>query len=284
MYQRVKAYVEAYHMLGKEDRVIAGISGGADSICLLFVLLELKKELGFDLVAVHVHHGLRGEAADRDEDYVRQVCTEQKIPLEVFHRDVRAYAGERGLTEEEAGREVRREAFLECAVRRSATRIALAHHRNDNAETVLFHLCRGSSLEGLSGIPPVSGCWIHPLLCVDRREIESYLEKRGISYCTDETNQEMCYTRNRIRGRVIPCLEENVNPRAMEHIADTAQRLRLAAEFVREEALTTEQQNHPSETALDHVVPDFLIVNDGTLEDLYNKVCNLVVDRYGVCA
>ena len=81
MYQRVKAYVEAYHMLGKEDRVIAGISGGADSICLLFVLLELKKELGFDLVAVHVHHGLRGEAADRDEDYVRQVCTEQKLSL-----------------------------------------------------------------------------------------------------------------------------------------------------------------------------------------------------------
>ena len=236
MYQRVKAYVEAYHMLGKEDRVIAGISGGADSICLLFVLLELKKELGFDLVAVHVHHGLRGASADRDEAYVRQVCKEQKVPLEVFRRDVRAYAKERGLTEEEAGREVRREAFLECAARRGATRIALAHHRNDNAETVLFHLCRGSSLEGLSGIPPVSGCWIHPLLCVDRREIGSYLEKRGISYCTDETNREMCYTRNRIRGRVIPCLEENVNPRAMEHIADTAQRLRLAAEFVREEA------------------------------------------------
>lgn len=236
MYQRVKAYVEAYHMLGKEDRVIAGISGGADSICLLFVLLELKKELGFDLVAVHVHHGLRGASADRDEAYVRQVCKEQKVPLEVFRRDVRAYAKERGLTEEEAGREVRREAFLECAARRDATRIALAHHRNDNAETVLFHLCRGSSLEGLSGIPPVSGCWIHPLLCVDRGEIESYLEKRGISYCTDETNREMCYTRNRIRGRVIPCLEENVNPRAMEHIADTARRLRLAAEFVREEA------------------------------------------------
>ena len=204
MYQRVKAYVDAYHMLGKEDRVIAGISGGADSICLLFVLLELKKELGFDLVAVHVHHGLRGEAADRDEDYVRQVCTEQKIPLEVFHRDVRAYAGERGLTEEEAGREVRREAFLECAVRRSATRIALAHHRNDNAETVLFHLCRGSSLEGLSGIPPVSGCWIHPLLCVDRREIESYLEKREICSGGGTAVQRPCRRYSPYRNRTQP--------------------------------------------------------------------------------
>ncbi len=235
MYQKVKAYVERYHMLEKKDRVTAGISGGADSICLLFVLLELRQEIGFALSAVHVHHGLRGADADRDETYVRKVCREQQIELKVFHEDVKTYARERRLGEEEAGREVRREDFLKHCSQWNGTKIALAHHRDDNAETLLFHLCRGSSLEGLGGIEPVNGPWIHPLLCVDRKEIESYLGKRGISYCTDETNLGLAYTRNRIRNQVLPCLTENVNLKAAEHIADAAEQLRLAAEYIREE-------------------------------------------------
>ena len=104
MYQRVKAYIREQKMLKSEDRVIAGVSGGADSICLLFILLELKKELGFELMAVHVHHGLRGSSADADEEYVKKVCRDQKVQLFVFHEDVAAYAKNYHLTPEEAGR------------------------------------------------------------------------------------------------------------------------------------------------------------------------------------
>ena len=111
MYQRVRAYVEKHHMLNKQDKVIAGVSGGADSICLLFMLLELKKELGFSLVAVHVHHGLRGKSADEDEAYVRKVCAKQNVELFVFHENVDLYAKQKGYTQEEAGREIRRQIF-----------------------------------------------------------------------------------------------------------------------------------------------------------------------------
>lgn len=237
MYQKVKAYVKTYHMLEKKDRVIAGISGGADSICLLFILLELQKEIGFSLAAVHVHHGLRGEAADADEEYVRTVCRKQGVKLEVFRRDVKSAARQYRLSEEEAGREVRREAFLEFCSKWGGTKIALAHHRDDNAETLLFHLCRGSSLEGLAGIAPVKDLWIRPLLCVNRREIESYLEKRGISYCTDETNLGIDYARNRLRNQAIPYLEEHINQKAASHMADAAEQLRMAAEYIREETM-----------------------------------------------
>ena len=235
MYQEVRTYIQKHRMLKRKDKVVAGVSGGPDSICLLFMLLKLRQELELSLAAVHIHHGLR-QAADADEAYVRRLCSEWGVKLFVFHENVAEYARIHKLTMEEAGRNVRRMRFEEVSASLGGAKIALAHHQDDNAETLLLNLCRGSRLRGLGGIAPVEGAYIRPLLGIRKREIESYLEKRGISYCTDETNQEMCYTRNRIRGRVLPCLEENVNPRAMEHIADTAQRLRLAAEFVREEA------------------------------------------------
>ena len=202
MYRKVREYIKTWQMLGREDKVIAGISGGADSICLLFMLLELKEEMEFRIAAVHIHHGLRNETADRDEAYVRSVCGKENVELFVYHEDVKQYAKERGLTKEEAGREVRRRCFLEVLREQGGTHIATAHHKNDNAETVLWNLCRGTGLKGMGGISPKNGVWIRPLLCLERKEIESYLEKGGISYCTDETNLEDAYTRNRIRNHV----------------------------------------------------------------------------------
>ncbi|MGN1167389.1 MAG: tRNA lysidine(34) synthetase TilS [Lachnospiraceae bacterium] len=236
MYQRVKSYIREQKMLKKEDRVIAGVSGGADSICLLFMLLELKKEMGFDLLAVHVHHGLRGESADADEQFVRQICEEKKVELFVFHEDVAAYAKNHHLTSEEAGREVRRSIFLRVLEEQNATCIALAHHQNDNAETFLWNLCRGSGLKGLRGILPKNGVWIRPLLCLNRKEIESYLEKRGISYCTDETNLEDDYTRNRIRNHVIPYLEDNINSQTVSHITESMRQLQNISSYIEKEA------------------------------------------------
>ena len=235
MYCKVREYALKHRMFSEKDRVIAGVSGGADSICLLFMLMELKKEIGFSVVAVHVHHGLRGESADRDEAFVREICQKHNIELQIFHEDVKAYAKTYNFTEEEAGREVRRKVFSKVQEEQGGTKIALAHHKNDNVETFIWNLCRGTGLKGLGGILPVTGVYVRPLLCLSRKEIETYLEEIGISYCTDETNMEDTYTRNRIRNHVIPYLQENINVQTPEHIADVIENLRRFNEYVEAE-------------------------------------------------
>ena len=235
MYQHIKAYVEKYHMLQKKDHVIVGVSGGADSVCLLFMLIDLKKEYDLTLTAVHVHHGLRGDSADADERYVEKLCKEQGVELYVAHEDVAAYAKEQKLTVEEAGRNIRRTVFERVRKEKQGTRIALAHHQNDNAETLLWNLSRGCGLRGACGISPVEGIYIRPLLCVQRQDIETYLHENGIAYCTDETNLEDHYTRNRIRNHIIPYLKEEINVQAVEHIAETTEMMRMVLRFVESE-------------------------------------------------
>lgn len=235
MYQKVKAYVKKWHMLQKEDSVIAGISGGADSVCLLFMLLKLQKELGFALMAVHVNHGIRGVEAERDEAYVKRLCREWNVRLKVYRENIPAYAKENRLTEEEAGREVRRICFQKVLKEWGGTKIALAHHENDNVETLIWNLCRGTGIRGLGGIAPANDVWIRPLLCVKRREIESYLKKRGISYCTDTTNTDRRYMRNRIRMDVIPYLEDCVNTESVSHMGKTMERMYELEQYILEE-------------------------------------------------
>ena len=232
MYQKVSTYIKEHHMLNEQDRVVIGVSGGADSICLLFMLIEMQKELGFSLTAVHINHGLRGDAAFRDEAYVQKICEEQNVELVVFHEDIKSYAKTYGYTEEEAGRELRRRRFLQVLEEKKGTKIALAHHKNDNVETFLWNLCRGTGLKGMRGILPVTGRWIRPLLCLERNEIEEYLGQRNISYCTDLTNYENAYTRNKIRNQVIPYLEEHVNAQSMNHMAEAIENMRLLNEYV----------------------------------------------------
>ena len=235
MYQKVKAYVKKWHMLQKEDSVIAGISGGADSVCLLFMLLKLQKKLGFALMAVHVNHGIRGAEAERDEAYVKRLCRQWNVRLKVYRENVPAYAKEHGMTEEEAGRDIRRTCFCKVLKEWGGTKIALAHHENDNVETLLWNLCRGTGIRGLGGIAPVNDVWIRPLLCVKRREIESYLKKRGISYCTDTTNADRRYMRNRIRMDVIPYLEDCVNTESVSHMGKTMERMYELEQYILEE-------------------------------------------------
>lgn len=235
--------------------MIAGVSGGADSVCLLFVLLELQKELNLSIHAVHVNHGLRGEAADADEQFVTELCEQYHVPLEIFRVDLEWIAKNRKQSLEEAGREVRREAFLETAKRleeegAEGTRypdeenvaeespgsmnikIALAHHQNDNAETLLWNLSRGTGLHGLGGIRPVHDMWIRPLLCVSREEIEGALAEMGQEFCTDLTNLETTYTRNKLRHQILPILEQEVNPATVRHMNEAMEQMNLLREFV----------------------------------------------------
>ena len=221
MYQRVKTYVEKHHMLQEHDHVITGVSGGADSVCLLFMLKELEKEMPLELTAVHIHHGLRGDSADADEKYVKALCRRLGVECLTFHENVEQYAKDQRLTLEEAGRNIRRRIFEQVCREKNGTKIALAHHQNDNAETLLWNLSRGCGLRGLGGISPVEGeniSYIRPLLCVQRREIEAFLQENGIAYCTDETNLEDHYTRNRLRNHVIPYLEQEINPQTVQRI------------------------------------------------------------------
>ena len=235
MYENVRAYVRKKGMLEKRDRVIAGVSGGADSICLLCMLLDLAGEFDLDLVAVHVNHGLRGAEAQADEEYVKAFCSQRNVILEVYHVDVKAVAGERKLTQEEAGREIRRECFADAVRKHGGTKIALAHHMNDDVETLFLNLARGTGLKGIGGMRAVNGMYIRPLLCMKRKEIEAYLEKNSIKYCIDSTNLEDSYTRNRIRNHVIPYMEQHINEKTVEHTEELMEQMCTLQEYVEEQ-------------------------------------------------
>ncbi len=216
------------------DKVLAGFSGGADSLFLLLFLHEFKEKLAISVEAVHVHHGIRKDTADRDEAFCRAFCEERGIKLYVCHRNAKDYAEERGLSLEEGAREVRYQAFYEICEKTGTHKIALAHHKNDAAETFLFQLIRGSGLRGLSGIPEsrtmteTSGgekiMILRPLLSLTKEEIKDYLASHGLTWCEDETNEELSASRNRIRHQVIPELEM-IRPDAVDKIWDTAEYL-----------------------------------------------------------
>ena len=229
-------------MLTCSDRVIAGVSGGADSVCLFLMLLELREKIGFDLIAVHVHHGLRGEAADQDQQFVEALCEQHRIQLEIFRVNLESIAKKRKQSLEEAGRMVRREAFDSVCKKYGGNKIALAHHQNDNAETLLWNLSRGTGLDGLGGIRPVNGKFIRPLLCMNREEIEEYLAKRKQSYCIDETNAGTDYTRNKLRHLVLPILEEQVNSAAVRHMNETMEQIWELQEYMQEQVEAAYQE------------------------------------------
>lgn len=230
--REVERFIRKHGMIGKGDVVIAGVSGGADSVCLLFVLCALREKMGFQIKVCHVNHGIRGADADADEAYVSRLCRELGVPCRFFHKDVELIARKRKQSPEEAGRMVRREAFETMCREDGGTRIATAHHRDDNAETILWNMARGTGLKGLRGIQPTAGKWIRPLLALTREQTEGYLKEKGISWCEDVTNSEDDYTRNRIRHNILPALEEQVNPGAARHLDEISRQAREVWDYL----------------------------------------------------
>lgn len=218
-------------MLKDGDRIVAGISGGADSICLLFVLLQWAKQIPLSLAVVHVHHGIRKEA-EEDARYVEELCGQQGIPFFLTRADARARAAQDRCSEEEAGRNIRYEAFAKAAQEFRADKIAVAHNSNDCSETMLFHLFRGSGLKGLCGIAPVRGNIIRPLLCLERSEIETYLQQKNLLWRMDCTNAGDDYTRNRIRHHILPYAEREIVSGCVNHMTRTAQLLAEAEDYL----------------------------------------------------
>ena len=214
--------------------VLCAVSGGRDSMALLHVLLHLGTRQGFSVSAAHYNHRLR-ESAVRDEALVRGWCGKKGIPLVTGSGDVRAYAKETGRSIEDAARTLRYTFLSDAARECGADFIATAHHRQDNAETLLLHLLRGSGLQGLGGIAPVRGKLVRPLLDVCRADIDGYIAENAIPYADDETNEDTVYTRNRLRLELLPLLEA-ISPGSVNRIAAAASLLRSDEEFLQKTA------------------------------------------------
>lgn len=225
MTNKLEAFLRAYHMVSPGDRVICALSGGGDSVALTFALYLLKDKLGITLEAAHFNHHLRGEESDRDEQFVRSFCDHYGIPLHLGGAEVQT--GPKGL---EASARAARYGFL----RSLPGKIATAHTADDNAETVLMHLVRGTGLKGLGGITPVSGTVIRPMLLVTRREVEDFLAEYALPHVEDSSNGSDAFLRNRIRHGVMPLLKGE-NPRISENLSRMALRLRLDEACLSEE-------------------------------------------------
>lgn len=220
----IETTIREHHLIHEGEHVVMGLSGGPDSVCLFFVLKELSEEMNFRLHAVHVNHSFRPGAAEKDQLYVEELCRQAQVPCRTFVYDCNALAREKGLTSEEAGRQARYEAFYKTAeelqVPKEKIKIAVAQNANDQAETVLFRLMRGSGTDGLAGMEysrmEKDICVIRPLLDTWRKDIEDYCREKKLKPRIDRTNLEPVYTRNKIRLQLIPYLEENFNPNIME--------------------------------------------------------------------
>ncbi|GAA0181561.1 tRNA lysidine(34) synthetase TilS [Clostridium sediminicola] len=212
MITKVKETIKKYNMIEEDDLIIVALSGGPDSVALLHILYELKDKLKIRIVAAHVNHGLRGKDSDDDEKYVSEICSKYDIPLYSKRFDIHQIAKTKGLSCEMAGRESRYDYFSALMKKISANKIALAHHANDQAETILMRLIRGSGIEGLIGIKPVRDkIFIRPLISITRKKIENYCEDNKLLPRIDKTNYETIYSRNKVRLELIPYIEENFN-------------------------------------------------------------------------
>ena len=230
----VHEYIKKNKLLTKGDNLILGVSGGADSVCLLYILNELKDEYDLKITAVHVNHMIR-ETAGRDEEFVEKLCKKLNADYLSFKIDCPAVAKRDGLSLEEAGRNERYRLFSKAGDEKYGGgnyKIAVAHHMDDLAETLIFNMARGTGIAGLSSVKCKKDNLIRPLLCLTRAQIEEYLEQKGISHVEDETNFSDDYARNKIRHKIIPTMNE-ITEKAVNHMASCAGQLGEIEDFLR---------------------------------------------------
>lgn len=239
MIEEIRKEMEQFHMLEQGDRVLIGFSGGADSVCLTQILYELSEQYKLTLGAIYCHHGIRGEEADEDGRFVKAFCQERGIAFYEAEERVEERARRNRQSVEEAGREFRYECFQRVMQEEGYQTLALAHHADDRAETMLFHLARGTGIAGLCSMEPVRPFGqkrrlIRPLLWVKKSRIEGWLMEKQLSWRIDHTNLSDQYTRNRIRHHIIPEMGK-VNDRAVEHMGETADAMSEISSYLKEE-------------------------------------------------
>ena len=236
MKAKVKAFITRYGMIKRGDKVLCALSAGADSMAMVMLLKELSKEMGFEVAAAHFIHGIRPEEAEKEKNLAQNLCEELGIEFRFEEGDTLKYCKEHKLGTEDGARRLRYEFMKSTARGLKADKIATAHNKNDNAETVLLNLIRGSGMRGLSGIPPVRDNIIRPVMCLSRQEIEQYLGER--EYAKDATNYTLDYTRNKIRHKLLPLVEE-INDRGIDNISLAGLRLREENDFIESETEKT---------------------------------------------
>ena len=215
--EQIRKNIKKHNMVSSGDVIVIGLSGGADSVTLLYALNELKEEFNYKLIAAHVNHGIREEAQD-DADFCKNLCDELGIEYHVRSVDIKKLAKENHMGEEEMGRQIRYGFFKELCGKNG--KIATAHNKNDNVETIFMRLIRGTGLNGLAGISFVNGNIIRPILNVSREDIEAFVIENELVHVTDKTNFQTIYTRNKIRLDVIPYIKENINQNVINTIGD----------------------------------------------------------------
>ncbi|HBJ1646649.1 TPA: tRNA lysidine(34) synthetase TilS [Clostridium botulinum] len=224
MKKKVLSYIVDNNLIKSGDKILVALSGGPDSLCLLNILKELREELDIEIGAAHLNHLLRGEDAFKDEEFVISTCKEMNIPYYVKRVDINKYSKEHKLSSELAGRNVRYGFFDEILKKDGFNKIATAHNANDQAETIIFRLMRGTGLEGLGGIKVCrEDKIIRPILCLTRKEVEKYIKEKNLNPRIDKTNFEKIYNRNKIRLDIIPYIQNNFN----EDIVKTLNRMSL---------------------------------------------------------
>lgn len=233
MLQKIIETIKENQMFNKREKIIIGVSGGPDSMCLLHILNSLRNTYSIDIIAAHLNHGLRGKDADEDEEYVKNFCEKNNIDFYSKRVNIEELSKKWGISSEMAGREARYAFFLELFNKLDANKIAIAHNANDQCETILMRIIRGTGLEGLEGIKPVRDeIYIRPLIKVTRDEIEDYCDKNNINPRIDKTNLENIYSRNKIRLELIPYIKENFNSHIIEVVNRLGENVKVDNDFI----------------------------------------------------
>ena len=221
---KVTAYAEKHQLIKKESHIVVGLSGGVDSICLFFVCMNwMQRKKIKNVSVVHINHMLRGQDAIEDKQFVMGLCHKYNVACHWFDENIKDISKREKLSLEEAGRKVRYEKFLEVLKKVEGTQIAVAHHKNDNEETILLNLLRGGTVKGLRGIQAKRGNIIRPLLCVEKEEIEVFVKQLDVVWKEDYTNKEDIYTRNKLRLNILPMLKKEINPNLTDTLVENGQ-------------------------------------------------------------
>lgn len=261
-------------MLGKQERILMGISGGPDSVALARVLVELRKTLGLSLGLAHLNHGLRGEESLRDEAFVREFSKSHDLPLIIETRDIKSMAKDTGLSLEEAGRNARYDFFSRAAKEEGYTQIALGHNWDDHVELVLMNILRGTGTRGLRGIPPIrAGHIIRPLIQTPKTEIIGFLARIGQDFVTDSSNTDPAFLRNRVRHRLIPMLEKEFNPDIKTGLNRLSQILSMEDDFM------TEQTDLAFKTVVTKAEGSQITLSISNLVNLHPAIANRILRR-----
>ncbi|HBF5711943.1 TPA: tRNA lysidine(34) synthetase TilS [Clostridioides difficile] len=237
IFDKVLSTINKHNLIQKGDKIVLGLSGGPDSVCLLHVLNRLKKDFNIEIYAAHLNHQIRGIEAQKDALYVSKLCEDMGIIFFVKSINVPKYCENEGLSLEEGARKLRYEMFYEIKDKIKANKIAIGHNLNDQAETVMMRIMRGTGLKGLKGIDYIrDNCIIRPILDVERNEIEEYCEAYNLNPRTDKTNLENIYTRNKIRLDLLPYMKDNFNSNVIESIVRMSNSLKSDNDYIEKEA------------------------------------------------